>query len=231
MWLVWLWRMRRPLWRGVKIGAIGVLLLFAIGLITREAGRGWLVDKLHAVFAPVYRTQPSPVVIVERLRAMQRLETARQTTIHDVAVESSNGLPVWLAGERLRMRAVAEASAGIDLAKLRPEHIQISGRRVWIALPEPQLFEVVIREAGTEVYHRERGWLTFRPDQTIEQRARRQAWLEARHAALQGELLPQARQNAAEELKRLLTMLGFEQATVGWNTAQASSTNPTTPTP
>jgi hypothetical protein len=213
--------MRRPLWQGVKIGAIGLLLLSAMGLLLRETGRGWLVDKLHAVFAPVYRTQPSPVVIVERLRAMQRLETARQTTLHDVAVESSNGLPVWLAGERLRMRAVAEASAGIDLAKLRPEHIRISGGRVWVTLPEPQLFEVVIREAGTEVYHRARGWLTFRPDQTIEQRARRQAWLEARHAALQGELLNKARQNAADELKRLLQMLGYPDAHISWNTAQA----------
>lgn len=221
MWLVWLWRMRRPLWRGVKIGAISVLLLVAIGLLTREAGRGWLMDKLHAVFAPVYRTQPSPVVIVERLQSMQRLETARQTTVHDVAVESSNGLPVWLTGERLRMRAVAEASAGIDLAKLQPQHVCVSGGRMWVNLPEPQLFEVVIREAGTEVYHRERGWLAFRPDRTIEQRARNQAWLEARHAALQGELLTKARQNAAAELKRLLQMLGYPEAQISWNTAKA----------
>ncbi|MCS6918281.1 MAG: DUF4230 domain-containing protein [Fimbriimonadales bacterium] len=221
MWLPWLWRMRRPLWKGAKIGAIGLALLFTIGVLTREAGREWLLSRLQAMFAPVYRTQPSPVVIVERLQAMQRLETARQTTIHDVAVESSNGLPVWLMGERLRMRVVAEASAGIDLAKLQPEHVRVSGGRVFVALPEPQLFDVTIREAGTEVYHRERGWLAFRPDKTIEQRARNQAWLEARNAALQGELLRQARQNAAAELKRLLQMLGYDEAQVGWQTATA----------
>jgi len=119
------------------------------------------------------------------------------------------------------MRIVAEASAGIDLAKLRPEHVQVSSGRVRLILPEPQLFEITLREGSAEVYHRERGWLVFRPDATIEQRARAQAWLEARHAAMQGELLGKARQNAANEIARLLELLGFEQAQVGWQTARA----------
>jgi hypothetical protein len=221
MWLQLLWRLRRPLGRGAKIAGIGILLLLALGVLTRESGREWLLERVRGLTATVYRPQPSPVVIVERLQAMQRMETARQTTLHDVAVEASNGLPVWLAGERLRMRVVAEASAGIDLSKLKPEHIQISGRRVRITLPEPQIFDIVIREGGAEVYHRERGWLNFHPDKQIEQRARSQAWLEARQAALQGELLHRARMNAAAELQRLLRMLGFEHAQIGWQTAQA----------
>lgn len=195
-------------------------LLLAFGLLTRESGREWLLERVRGLTATVYRTQPSPVVIVERLQAMQRLETARQTTLHDVAVEASNGLPVWLAGERLRMRVVAEVSAGVDLGKLKPEHVQVSGKRVRITLPEPQILDITIREQGTEVYHRERGWFVFHPDKAIEQRARNQAWLEARQAALQGELLQRARANAAVELERLLKMLGFEQAQVGWQMAQ-----------
>lgn len=222
MWLRIVWRLRRRLARGAKWVGLAALMLLAFTLLTREAGREWLINRLHALGAPVYRTQPSPVVIVQRLQAMQRLETARQTTLHDVAVEATNGLPVWLAGERLRMRVVAEASAGIDLAKLRPENVQVSGGRVRLTLPEPQLFEITLREGSAEVYHRERGWLVFRPDKTIEQRARAQAWLEARQAALQGELLAQARQNAARELTRLLELLGFEQAQVGWQTARAN---------
>lgn len=222
MWLRIVWRLRRPLARSAKWVGLAALMLLAFTLLTREAGREWLINRLHALGAPVYRTQPSPVVIVQRLQAMQRLETARQTTLHDVAVEATNGLPVWLAGERLRMRVVAEASAGIDLAKLRPENVQVSGGRVRLTLPEPQLFEITLREGSAEVYHRERGWLVFRPDKTIEQRARAQAWLEARQAALQGELLAQARQNAARELTRLLELLGFEQAQVGWQTARAN---------
>jgi hypothetical protein len=222
MWLQVLWRLRRPIGRGAKWVGLAALIMLAFTLLTRESGREWLLSRLQSLGAPVYRTQPSPVVIVERLQAMQRLETARQTTLHDVAVEATNGLPMWLAGERLRMRIVAEASAGIDLAKLRPEHVQVSSGRVRLMLPEPQLFEITLREGSAEVYHRERGWLVFRPDATIEQRARAQAWLEARQAALQGELLAKARQNAAREITRLLELLGFEQAQVGWQTAQAN---------
>ena len=129
MWLRIVWRLRRPLGRGAKWVGLAALMLLAFTLLTRESGREWLLSRLHALGAPVYRTQPSPVVIVQRLQTMQRLETARQTTLHDVAVEATNGLPVWLAGERLRMRIVAEASAGIDLAKLRPEHVQVSRDR------------------------------------------------------------------------------------------------------
>jgi len=221
MWFQGLWRLRRPIGRGVKIAGIGLLLLLAFGVLTREAGREWLRDKVRNLTATVYRSQPSPVVIVERLQAVQRLETARQTTMHDVAVEASNGLPVWLAGERLRMRVVAETSAGIDLSQLKPEHVQVLGRRVRITLPEPQIFDITLREAGTEVYYRERGWLNFHPDKQIEQRARRQAWHEARQAALQGELLNRARMNAADELQRLLKMLNFEQVQIGWQTAHA----------
>jgi hypothetical protein len=135
MWLQVLWRLRRPIGRGAKWVGLTALIMLAFTLLTRESGREWLLSRLHALGAPVYRTQPSPVVIVERLQAMQRLETARQTTLHDVAVEATNGLPVWLAGERLRMRIVAEASAGIDLAKLRPEHVQVSSGRVRLILP------------------------------------------------------------------------------------------------
>ncbi len=221
MWLQVVWRWRRPIGRGARVVGVGLLLLLALGLLTREAGREWLLERLRGLTATVYRTQPSPIVLVERLQAMQRLETARQTTMHDVAIEASNGLPVWLAGERLRMRARAEVSAGIDLGKLKPEHVQVSGGRVRIHLPEPQIFDIVIREQGTEVYHRERGWLVFRPDKAIEQRARNQVWLEARQAALQGELLSRARANAAAEIERLLAMLGYESIQVGWQTAQA----------
>ncbi|MCX7994071.1 MAG: DUF4230 domain-containing protein [Fimbriimonadales bacterium] len=221
MWFQLLWRFRRPIGRGAKFVGVGLALLLVFGLLSREVGREWLLERLRGLTAMVYRTQPSPVVIVERLQAMQRLETARQTTLHDVVVEASNGLPVWLAGERLRMRLVAEVSAGVNLAKLTPGDVQVSGKRVVVRLPEPQIFDIVLREQGAEVYYRERGVLNFHPDKQIEQRARHQAWLEARQAAMQGELLAQARANAAAELERLLTMLGFEQTHIGWQTAQA----------
>ena len=166
---------------------------------------------------------------MQQISAMNRLETARQTTLHDVAVETTNGLPVWLAGERLRMRVVAEVSAGVNLQQLRPQDVQVQDRRVVITLPPPQLFDVLIREAGTQVYHRERGWLVFHPDKELEQRARQQAWLEARNAARESGLLKHARQNAENVLGELLRKLGFKQVEIRWQPPVAQAAPKDTP--
>jgi hypothetical protein len=218
----WLWRYGGWVGRAVGIGVGLLALLGLLSLLLSGTGRSWLWSRLQVLTAPTYRTQPSPIVIVQQLRAMNRLETARQTTMHDVAVEVSNGLPVWLAGERLRMRVVAEVTAGVDLQRLRAEQVQVEGRRVVVYLPSPQIFDVIIREGDTRVYHRERGWLVFRPNKEIEQRARQQAWLEARNAARESGLLQQARQNAEKSLRELLRQLGFEQVEFRWQPAPRS---------
>jgi hypothetical protein len=103
MWLQVLWRLRRPIGRGAKWVGLAALIMLAFTLLTRESGREWLLSRLHALGAPVYRTQPSPVVIVERLQAMQRLETARQTTLHDVAVEAITRLLELLGFEQAQV--------------------------------------------------------------------------------------------------------------------------------
>ncbi|CUU36972.1 MAG: DUF4230 domain-containing protein [Armatimonadetes bacterium] len=191
--------------------AIAVLLLSALlGPALREAiRRGW-----SGLTATVYHTHPSPTVIVSHLQRLNRLETARQITNHIIEVEASNGLPVWLAGERVLLIARAEAVAGIDFAELKPEQIQVEGKRVRLQLPPPRLLHVSLNEAHTKVYDRKRGWLVFQPDKEIETRARQQAIEEAREAALKGELMELAQRNAQERLTELLRSLGFEEVEV-----------------
>lgn len=210
------------LWRRVKALALaggGRLLWLAIvvlflsallGPALREAiRRGW-----SGLTATVYHTHPSPTVIVSHLQRLNRLETARQITNHIVEVEASNGLPVWLAGERVLLIARVEAVAGVDLSEVKPEQIRVEGKRVQMRLPEPRLLNVSINEAHTKVYDRKRGWLVFQPDKEIETRARQQAIAEAREAALKGELTELARRNAQERLTELMRSLGFEEVEV-----------------
>ena len=191
--------------------AIAVLLLSALlGPALREAiRRGW-----SGLTATVYHAHPSPTVLVSHLQRLNRLETARQITNHIIEVEASNGLPVWLAGERVLLIARAEAVAGIDFAELKPEQIQVEGKRVRLQLPPPRLMHVSLNEAHTKVYDRKRGWLVFQPDKEIETRARQQAIEEAREAALKGELMELAQRNAQERLTELLRSLGFEEVAV-----------------
>ncbi len=222
--MIWL-RVVARLWKLRRYGAwVGVFLLGLLLVIMAPSLREGILARLGALTQTVYRTQPSPTVIVNQLQRLNRLETARQITTHTVEVESTNGLPTWLAGERVLLLATAEAVAGIDLAQLQPHQIRVEGKRVQIELPEPRLLRVSLQEGRTKVYDRQRGWLVFRPDREIETRARQQAIAEARSAALQGELMNLARQNAIDELRRLLTTLGFDEVQVGWQTAQKPAT-------
>lgn len=214
MWGFVLRRLKAPL---SKLGGwvlVGVLLMLVVTALLGPGLRGVLMRVWDGLTATVYRTQPSPTVIVERLQRLNRLETARQITSHVVEVETSNGLPTWLAGERVLLIARVEAVAGIDLSEIKPDHITVEGKRVRLQLPPPRLLSVSLNEAHTRVYDRKRGWLVFHPDREIETRARQQAIQEARQSALQGELMTLARTNAQKELTQLLQSLGFEQVEV-----------------
>lgn len=214
MWGFVLSRLKAPL---SKLGGwvlVGVILVL-IGTALLGPGLGGILLRVwEGLAATVYRTQPSPTVIVERLQRLNRLETACQITSRIVEVEVRDGLPSWLAGERVLLIASVEAIAGIDLSEIKPDHITVEGKRVRLQLPPPRLLSVSLNEAHTRVYDRKRGWLVFHPDPEIETRARQQAIQKARQSALQGELMNLARTNAQNELAQLLRSLGFEQVEV-----------------
>ncbi len=206
--------LRARAWRFVgKLLLIGGIIGVGIGLLNR-APLG-----IGSWFAPRYQTLASPAVIVERLQPLSRLETARQTTTHVVEVKASNGLPDWLAGERVLLIAQAEAVAGIDLSQLRKEDIRVQGDRVSLLLPPPQIFSVHLNESQTRVYDRRRGIFVLRPDREIESRARQQAIQEAHEAAVRGTLLTFARQNAVEQLTQLLQGVGVQRVEVQFQVA------------
>ncbi len=206
--------LRTQTWRFVgKLLLIGAIIWLGVGLLSRAPFR------IGAWLTPRYQTAPSPAVIVERLQSLSRLETARQTTTHVVEVQASNGLPAWLAGERVLLIAQAEVVAGIDLSQLRKEHIRVQGDRVSLLLPPPQIFSVYLNEYQTRVYDRQRGIFVLRPDREIESRARQQALQEARETALRGNLLTLARQNALEQITKLLKEVGVQKVEIEFQVA------------
>lgn len=168
---------------------------------------------------------PSATVVVQKLQALSRLETARFVSQHIVEVKSeSTWLPSFLAGEKLLLVAQAEVVAGIDMNEISPSDIQVSGDKVTIILPEPKIFFVKIDELGTQVFLRERGWLVFNPDKDLERQARMQAINEAKQAALREGLVSFARQRAEENLRGFLHALGFKEIEIRWRSQQREIT-------
>ncbi len=203
---------------------LGLLALSLAFLWLWNAAKRWLTEhglrEISArLKARVVSVTPSPTVVVQRLQALNQLETAQFVSQHVVEAKSeSTWLPSFLAGERLLLVAQVEVIAGLDMKRVSPSDIEVKGDEVVVTLPPPKILSVRIDEAKTRVFARERGWLVFNPNIDLEREARLQALTEARQAALRSELLPFAQQKAEENLRTFLQALGFKRVEIRWRT-------------
>ena len=113
-------------------------------------------------------------------------------------------LPKLLAGDRLLLVVHGEVIAGIDLSKLQPSDVVVSGRSVSIRLPQADRLD----NAKTRVYSRDTG-LFSTADPNLEGEVRQEAERQLQAAALQDGILKTADKNARQTLTSMLTGLGF----------------------
>jgi hypothetical protein len=107
--------------------------------------------------------------------------------------------------------AVGEVEAGVDLANMGEEDVQIDGDRVTIRLPEPEILSTSLDEGETGVYDRDFGPLNFRPDDELVKEARDEAVERVEEAARENDVLDSARRNAEDSIRAFVTTLGFEE--------------------
>ncbi len=157
------------------------------------------------------RTTTSPVV-VEGIRDLNQLATLRLTESVLITRESGGtGLERIFSGERVLLVAVGEVEAGVDLANMGEEDVQIDGDRVTIRLPEPEILSTSLDEDETAVYDRDFGLLNFRPDDELVEEARDEAVERVEEAARENDVLDSARRNAEDSIRAFATTLGFEE--------------------
>ncbi len=157
------------------------------------------------------RTTTGPTV-VEGIRDLNQLATVRWTESVLVTRESGGTqLERIFTGERVLLVAVGEVEAGVDLANLGPDDVQVEGDRVTIRLPEPEVLSTSLDEDETSVYDRDFGLLNFRPDDELVEEARGEAEDKIEQAAQENEILDQAESNAEDSIRSFVTTLGFEE--------------------
>ncbi|HXB62381.1 MAG TPA: DUF4230 domain-containing protein, partial [Acidobacteriaceae bacterium] len=91
-------------------------------------------------------------VVVEKIQRLQRLETVVYSL--DTVVEgdkTSAVLPDFLFGDRLLLVVHGESVAGIDLSKLTPANVQLSGSSIHVQLPAAEIFSTTLDNAHTRV--------------------------------------------------------------------------------
>lgn len=156
---------------------------------------------------------PDPVVIVQQVNKLARLETV-SVDLNHVVTASRNQEFLWGAfGESLIFIAHGKAVAGVDLAKMTPADMQVvDPRTVMIHLPPAELFNQgsMLNTQQSYIAHRDEGVFTD-ADPQLETAVRRTAESELEAAALELGILQMADENAQSYLTEFLRGLGFEE--------------------
>lgn len=148
--------------------------------------------------------------VVTQVRGLARLETASMEIIQILQVSQSHGvIPDAVAGDRVRLMAVGDVIAGIDLAEIREEDVRVDGGTLVIRLPRTKILVTRLDNQKTEVLDRETGLLR-KGDIHLESRAREEAEIAIRNEALRKGIREIARQNAEKQLAEFLMKLGAE---------------------
>jgi hypothetical protein len=192
--------------------AIGYSLLRGVQQTTRPIVelRDDVATQVAQLLHPTPTVLPDPVTIVREVRALARLETIQYTVEKVITAETGQGPFGFLFGDRLLLVAHGEVIAGVDLAQIGPEDVWIdSYGRVYMILPEPEIFVATLDNEQSYVYDRDTGLLT-KGDINLEATARQAAEDAIREAALEDGILHQARVNAENYLYRMMRALDFQ---------------------
>jgi hypothetical protein len=186
----------------------------------------WWVVSWFPWFENPFRTETvdrsSPVV----LKAIQDLRELRTATGHfEVIVDvekDTRFVPAAIRGERVLFVAVGTVDAGVDLADLDADAIDVDEerRRVDVELPHARLLGVRVNPARSYVYDRDRGLIdrvasVFQDNPTGERELYMLAEEKLLTAARGGSgLLTRAERNTRNTLVALLRELGFSRITI-----------------
>ena len=181
-------------------------ILFGLGVLSGMKVSWWWSARSSA---RLYNS----VAILQQVKTLSELVTV-QYVIEKVAgiqVPSEHLVGQLVGSEnRLLLLAHGTVKAGIDLGKLKPEDLVVTGKTIFINLPRARITDAYLDENLTRVIDRKTGLLA--PSAlNLEQTVRKNAVDDIRRAAREGGILNAADERARAQLRNLLLQLGFEK--------------------
>lgn len=182
--------------------SIAIGLIFLLGLII-----GLLLPRLLDA-KPAPRVQTTSAVI-QQIKTLSELVTVKYVIEKVVVLEDIKWVAV-LGESRVLLLAHGIVKAGIDLGKIQPADLEVSGKKIIVRLPPAQITDAYLDENQTRIIERTTGVLrTF--DKDLEQTARQNAIDDIRRAARTGGIMRDAEEKAQAQLRTLFHELGFEE--------------------
>jgi hypothetical protein len=172
---------------------------------------GDLVRQLVAEATPVIL--PNPVVIVKEINSLARLETTSYSFQDVIQIERNNDLLWGAFGESMLFVAYGDVIAGVDLAKLGPDDLQVTGpESVMVFLPEAEIFVTDLDNQRSYVADRDIGLFTD-ANTELETTVRREAESRMLEAAYSNGIIEQAQSEGERFIFSFLEGLGFTDVT------------------
>jgi hypothetical protein len=154
---------------------------------------------------------PNPVIIIEEINSLARLETASYAFQDILQIQRNEELLWGVFGESMLFVAYGDVIAGIDFSQMGPEDIQVvSPTKVIVRLPKAEILLSDLDNDRSYVADRDIGLLT-RGDSQLETRIRQEAEARMVESAMENGILEMADEEAQAFMISFLVQLGFQE--------------------
>jgi Protein of unknown function (DUF4230) len=178
------------------------LVIFAAGI--------WLGFKLtHWIKSGSGLHEENTATVVEQVQSLSDLVTVKYVLEKVVILEDAK----WYGENRVLLLAHGVVKAGVDLKRLQPDDVTISGKTISMRLPPPQITDAYLDDRQSQVIDHTTGLLRVF-DKNLEQTARQNAVDDIRRAARTDGILDEADKRARLELALFLHKAGFERVEI-----------------
>ncbi len=203
---------------GMTVGSLLLVAAMAVGgLAAFGVSRVLSAIPTPSDVAAVFATKPylevGPVV-VESVQDLANLTTVEMVEYTIVEKGTDGGWLEWARGDSVRMFAVANIGAGIDLAGLTESNFDVAkDGSVVVTVPHATIQYVAVDSEATTVLDRETGLFT-KGDPQLETEARQIAETTLVEGSIEKGILITAEENATTVLTGFLSSLGYTDVTV-----------------
>ena len=143
--------------------------------------------------------------VVEQIQTLSDLVTVKYVVEKVVVLQDVR----WYGENRVLLMAHGVVKAGIDLKRLQPGDVKVTGKTIYVHLPPPQLTDAYLDDTKSKVIDHTTGLLRDF-DKDLEQTAREEAVLDIRRAAINNGILNDASERAQLELAVFLHQAGYD---------------------
>jgi hypothetical protein len=144
--------------------------------------------------------------VVHEVQSLSDLVTVKYVMNKVVVLEDVK----WYGESRVLLLAQGVVKAGLDLKRLKPEDVAITGKKICLHLPPTQITDAYLDDAASQVIDHTTGFLRAF-DKDLEQAARQNAVDDIARAARHAGILDEADKRGRAELQNFFKRAGFEQ--------------------